>query len=60
MSVLSSESPLGLLRAVFYLNGLNFVLREGDEHRKLKILQFAFSEVANPEKPSEMIHYVQY
>jgi len=60
MSILSSESPLGLLRAVFYLNGLNFVLRGGDEHRKLKISQLVFSEVANPENPSEMIRHVQY
>ena len=34
--VLGSESPLSLLRAVFYLNGINFVLRGGEEHRKLK------------------------
>ena len=47
MSVLSSESPLGLLHAVFYLNGLNFDLCGGDEYHKLKILQLAFSEVAN-------------
>ena len=60
MGVLSSESTLGLLRAVSYLNGLNFVLRGGDEHRKLKISQFAYSEVANPDNPREMIHYEQY
>ena len=60
MGALSSESPLGLLHAVFYLNGLNFVLRGSDEHRKLKISKFAFSEVANPDNPREMIRYVQY
>jgi len=61
MKVLSNESsPLGFVHAVFHLNVLNFVLRGGDEHRKLKISQFASSEVANPENPRQMIHYVQY
>ena len=59
MGVLSSESPLGLLCAVFFLNGVNFVFRGGDEHHKLKMSQFAFSEVANPDNPHEMIRYVQ-
>ena len=29
------DSPLALLRAVFYLNGKNFCLRVGEEHRSL-------------------------
>ena len=40
--VLSSESPSGLLRAVLYLNGINFVLRGGEEYRSLKISQLPF------------------
>ena len=37
--VMSSENPKSLLRAVFYLNGKNFCLRGGEEHRGLKISQ---------------------
>ena len=55
-----SESHLRLPYAAFYLNGLNFVLCGGDEHCKLKISQFDFREVANPENSSEMIRYLQY
>ena len=36
---LSVDSPKGLLRAVFYLNGKNFCLRGGVEHRQLKLSQ---------------------
>ena len=61
MSILSSESPLGLLRAVFYLNELNFVLCGGDEHHKLKISQLALVRLLILRIPcSEMIRYVQY
>ena len=58
--VLSSESPLSLLRAVFYLNGVNFVLWGGDEHRKLKISQLAFKDVPDPHFPGQMIRCVEY
>ena len=58
--VLSSESPVSLLRAVFYLNGINFVLRGGDEHRKLKISQFNFLDVPDPDSPDQMIRCVEY
>ena len=37
--ILGSESPLSLLRAVFYLNRINFCLRGGQEHRGLKLTQ---------------------
>ena len=43
---LSTETPKGLLRAVFFLNGKNFCLREGEEHRQLKISQL--QKVADP------------
>lgn len=37
--VLSTENLKGLLRAVFFLNGKNFCLRGGEEHRQLKLSQ---------------------
>ena len=36
---LSTDTPLGLLRAVFFLNGKNFCLHGGEEHRNLRISQ---------------------
>ncbi len=35
--VLNTNTPRGLLRAVFYYNGKNFILRGGQEHRDLKV-----------------------
>ena len=37
--VLTTKTPIGLLRAVFFLNGKLFCLRGGEEHRQLKISQ---------------------
>ena len=37
--VLGTDTPQSLLRAVFFLNGKNFCLRGGVEHRELKISQ---------------------
>lgn len=37
--VLNTVTPKGLFRAVFYYNGKNFVLRGGQEHRKLQLSQ---------------------
>ncbi len=36
---LDPSTPIGLLNAVFFLNGKNFVLRGGAEHRLLKVSQ---------------------
>ncbi len=36
---LATTSPKALLRAVFFLNGKNFCLRGGEEHRQLKLSQ---------------------
>ena len=58
--VLSSESPSGLLRAVFYLNGITFVLRGGEEHRSLKISQFIFLNVPDPDNAKKIICCVEY
>ena len=38
--VLGTDCPKSLLRAVFYLNGVNLCLRGGGEHRNLKLSQF--------------------
>ena len=38
--MLSVSTPRGLLNAVFYYNGKNFVLRGGQEHRDLKLSMF--------------------
>ena len=37
--VIGTSTPKQLLRAVFFLNGKNFCLRCGEEHRHLKLLQ---------------------
>ena len=54
--VLTSTSPMGLLRAVFFYNGLNFVLRGGEEHRRLKISQLQFNTVSDPDKPGQSVY----
>ena len=43
---LSTETPTGLLRAVFFLNGRNFGLVGGEKHRQLKLSQL--KRVAHP------------
>ena len=35
-AVLSADTPEGLLNAVFFSNGMNFILRNGEEYRDLK------------------------
>ena len=45
---------------MFYLNGINFVLRGGDEHRKLKLSQFTFRDTHDPDNPGELIRCVEY
>ena len=46
--------------AVFYLNRVNFVLRGGDEHWKLKLSQFVFRDTLDPDNPGEVIWCVEY
>ena len=49
-----------LLHAVFYYNGVNFVLRGGSEHRSLKISQLKFRAVPDPESPTRVTECVEY
>ena len=58
--VFSTSSPLGLLRAVFFYNGLNFALRGGEEHRQLKLSQLRFDTVPDPQCPGETNEIVEY
>ena len=44
LGVMGTNSPISLLRAVFYYNGKNFCLRGGEEHRNLKLSQFRRTE----------------
>ena len=50
---LGVDSPLALQYAVFFYNGLNFVLRGGQEHRELKISQLNFKSIPDPEHPGK-------
>ena len=58
--VLNVETPDGLFNAVFYYNGLNLVLRGGDEHRNLKLSQFKIKTVPHPQFPSQETECVVY
>ena len=58
--VFSTETPEGLQNAVFYYNGVNFVLRGGEEHRSLKLSQFVFGSIPDPEVPGKSLEYVDY
>jgi len=46
--VMGTDSPQALLSTVFFYNGLNFVLRGGEEHCQLKISQLKFCTVSDP------------
>ena len=55
-----TASPSSLLGAVFFYNGLNFVLRGGMEHRELRISQLSFRSVPDPDIPGQLIDCVEY
>ena len=42
--IIGDHSPTALLRAVFYLNGINFSVRGGKENRDLKRSQLIWEE----------------
>lgn len=56
--VFSTSNPQGLLNAIFFYNGMNFVLRGGEEHRSLTIPQLQFG--ANAEKRCEFVTYTEF
>ena len=47
--ILGDQAPLPLFRAVFYLLGLNFSLRSGQEHRALSIRNFKLHKASDGE-----------
>ena len=49
--VFNTNTPLGLLRAVFYYNGKCFCLRGGQEHRELGI-----SQLTRHQKPDRYVY----
>lgn len=53
-NILGDQTPKSLLRAAFYLIGVNFGLRGGKEHRDLRASNLSFH------KDSEGYSYVQY
>lgn len=57
---LGTHSPSALLNAVFYYNGLHFVLRGGAEHRGLRISQLKFRSIPDPDLPGQMTECIEY
>lgn len=54
------ETPLSLVNAVFYLNGIDFTLRGGAEHRNLSLSQFHFGSKNDPNNPGKNVDFVEY
>ena len=54
--VFSTSNPQSLLNAIFFYNGMNFVLRGGEEHRSLTISQLQFGA----EKKREYVIYTEF
>ena len=48
------------MNAVFYYNGLNFVLRGGREHRDLMIAQLNFGYEPDQDCPDQVLEFVEY
>ena len=57
LGILSAETPLSLLNAVFVLNGINLVLRGGQEHRGLNSSQFTFGRREDPNDPASKLAF---
>ena len=58
--VLNPDTPQGLLNCVFFLNGKNFCLRGGVEHRELKLSQFTREVVLAEGKHLVRYTYTEY
>ena len=56
-STFNNETPQGIINAVFYYNGINFVLRGGAEHRMLTVEQLFFG---TEESNGEIVEFVEY
>jgi hypothetical protein len=56
--VLGDTNPVSLLNAVFYLNGINFTLRGGAEHRQLRVSQLKFN--VDEQDKLEYVIYTEY
>ena len=50
--VIGLDTPIGLLKVVFFYNGKNFCLRGREEHRSLRISQFKREATIVIERPS--------
>ena len=60
MSILGNTNPESLLNSVFFLSGINLVLRGGEQHRGLKLSQFTFGEMQDPDDPSSTLAFFRY
>ena len=58
--VSNPDTPQGLLNCVFFLNGKNFCLRGGMEHRELKLSQFTRKIVLAEWKHLVRYTYIEY
>ena len=58
--VLDPDTPQGLLNCVFFLNGKNFCLRGGSEHRDLKLSQLTREVVKLDGKTLVRYTYTEY
>ena len=54
LGILSTETPLSLLNAVFVLNGINPVAQE---HHGLKSSQFTFGTREDPDDPASKLAF---
>ena len=57
LGILSAETPLSLLNTVLLLNGINLVLRGGQEHRGLNLSQFTFGRREDPDDPASKLAF---
>ena len=58
--VMGTDNPTSLLHSIFYYNGINFTLREGEEHRNLKLSQLIFGTEPSENDSMQLVRYVIY
>ena len=54
------EQPSESSQCCLYLNGINFTIRGGAEHRNLCLSQLTFGKEQDPNNPNESVDYVEY